>query len=142
VGTAPAPTWLPPFNTALIVVSGVFLVIGLLFIRRKQVALHRASMLTATSFAALFLVVYVARWALYAPTHFTGEGPLRAFYFVVLGTHMLLAMVQVPLIVVVLTLALRGQFSRHRRVARITVPVWLYVVVTGWLVYGMLYLRG
>ncbi len=99
-------------------------------------------MLTATSFAALFLVVYVARWALYAPTHFTGEGPLRAFYFVVLGTHMLLAMVQVPLIVVVLTLALRGQFSRHRRVARITVPVWLYVVVTGWLVYGMLYLRG
>ncbi len=142
MGTAPAPTWLPPFNTALIVVSGVFLVIGLLFIRRKQVALHRASMLTATSFAALFLVVYVARWALYAPTHFTGEGPLRAFYFVVLGTHMLLAMVQVPLIVVVLTLALRGQFSRHRRVARITVPVWLYVVVTGWLVYGMLYLRG
>ncbi|HZS02712.1 MAG TPA: DUF420 domain-containing protein [Chloroflexota bacterium] len=136
-----APEWLPPFNTALIVVSGVFLVIGLVFIRRKQVALHRASMLTATTFAALFLVVYVARYVLYAPKHFTGAGPLAVFYYAVLGSHMVLAVAQAPLVVVVLTLALRGRFARHRQFARIAAPIWLYVVVTGWLVYGMLYLR-
>src|SRR3954452_124020 len=110
MGAAPAPPWLPPFNTALIVISGAFLLVGLAFIRRKQVALHRASMLTATTFAALFLVVYVARWLLYAPAHFTGEGPLRVFYYVILVSHMILAVAQGPLIVVVLTLALRGQF--------------------------------
>jgi putative membrane protein len=142
VGAAPTPAWLPPLNTALIVVSGVFLVIGLLFIRRKQVALHRASMLTATTFAALFLVVYVARWALFASAHFSGEGPIRAVYYAILLSHMILAIVQVPLVVVVLTLALRGRFDRHRRVARVTVPIWLYVVVTGWIIYGMLYLRA
>jgi putative membrane protein len=136
-----APDWLPPFNTALIVISGVFLVIGLLFIRRKQVALHRASMLTATTFAALFLVVYVTRYVLYAPRHFVGEGAIAAFYYVLLGSHMILAVVQAPLVVVVLTFALRGNFARHRRLARITVPIWLYVVVTGWIVYGMLYWR-
>ena len=136
-----APAWLPPANTALIVISGVFLVIGLLFIRRKQVALHRASMLTATTFAALFLVVYVARYVLYAPKHFEGEGALAAFYYAVLGSHMVLAVAQAPLVIVVLTFALRGNFARHRQLARIAVPIWLYVVVTGWLVYGMLYLR-
>ena len=142
MGTAYAPTWLPPFNTALIVVSGVFLVLGLIFIRRKEVALHRASMLTGTTFAALFLVVYIARWVLYAPTHFSGEGPIRVFYYFVLIPHMILAVVQAPLVLAVLTLALRGDFARHRRLARITAPIWLYVVVTGWIVYGLLYWRG
>jgi putative membrane protein len=142
VGTVPAPAWLPPFNTALIVVSGVFLVIGLIFISRKQVALHRASMLTATTFAALFLVVYVARWLMYAPAHFSGEGPIRVVYYVILVSHMILAMVQGPLVLVVLYFALRGEFPRHRRLARITAPIWLYVVVTGWIVYGLLYLRA
>ncbi len=136
-----APDWVPAFNTALIVISGVFLVVGLVFIRRKQVALHRASMLTATTFAGLFLVVYVTRYALYAPRHFEGAGAIQAFYYAVLGSHMVLAVLQAPLIVVVLTLALRGRFSRHRQIARLAVPVWLYVVVTGWLVYGLLYLR-
>ncbi len=136
-----APEWLPTVNTALIVISGVFLVIGLLFIRRKQVALHRASMLTATAFAALFLVVYVTRYVLYVPKHFVGEGPLAVFYYTVLGSHMVLAVAQAPLVVVVLTLALRGRFARHRQLARIAVPIWLYVVLTGWLVYGLLYLR-
>ena len=142
MGTELAPAWLPPFNTGLIVVSGVFLLVGLFFIRRKQVALHRGSMLTATTFAALFLVVYVARYFLYATKHFEGEGAIRVFYFAVLGSHMVLAVVQVPLVLAVLAFALRGQFTRHRRLARITTPIWLYVVLTGWLVYGMLYLRG
>ncbi len=141
MGTTLAPAWLPPFNTGLILVSGAFLVMGLLFIRRKQVALHRASMLTASTFAALFLVVYVARFVLFAPKHFEGEGLLRAIYYVVLGSHMVLAVAQGPLVVVVIALALRGRFDRHRKLARIAAPIWLYVVVTGWLVYAMLYLR-
>ena len=141
MGTEHAPAWLPPFNTALIVVSGVFLVLGLLFIRRKDVARHHASMLAATAFASLFLVVYVARYVLYMPKHFEGEGPLRVFYFAVLGSHMVLAVLQMPLVLAVLWLALRGRFDRHRRWARIAAPVWLYVVVTGWMVYAMLYMR-
>jgi putative membrane protein len=142
MGSAPAPAWLPPFNTALIVVSGVFLLLGLWFISRKQIAPHRASMLTATTFAALFLVVYITRWLLYAPRHFEGEGPIRAFYYGVLISHMILAIVQGPLVVATLFQALRGNFARHRRLARITVPIWLYVVVTGWIVYVLLYARG
>ncbi|HLI28543.1 MAG TPA: DUF420 domain-containing protein [Chloroflexota bacterium] len=141
MGTQPAPAWLPPLNTGLIVVSGVFLLLGLYFIRRKQVALHRASMLTAASFAALFLVVYVARWALYAPRHFEGEGLLRTVYWAVLGSHMVLAIVQAPLVVAVIGLALRGRYARHRRLARFTVPIWLYVVISGWIVYILLYWR-
>lgn len=141
MGTQPAPEWLPPLNTGLIVVSGVFLLLGLYFIRRKQIAPHRAGMLTAASFAALFLVVYVARWLLYAPKHFEGEGLIRAVYWLVLGSHMVLATLQAPLVLAVIGLALRGQYARHRRLARLTVPIWLYVVVTGWIVYALLYWR-
>ncbi|MBX5493247.1 MAG: DUF420 domain-containing protein [Chloroflexi bacterium] len=137
----PAPAWLPPFNTGLILVSGVFLLLGLYFIARKQVARHHASMLTATTFAALFLVVYVARWALYAPKHFEGDGLIRTVYWLILGSHMLLAMVQAPLVLATLVLALRGSFAHHRRLARLTVPVWLYVAITGWIVYALLYWR-
>jgi putative membrane protein len=141
MGTTYAPEWLPPFNTALIVISGVFLVLGLLAIRRKQVALHRASMLTATTFATLFLVVYVARYIMFLPKHYEGDGLLRVLYFAILGSHMVLAVLQMPLVLAVLWFALRGRFDRHRPLARITAPIWLYVVVTGWIVYVMLYWR-
>ena len=142
MGTALAPSWVPPFNTSLIVVSGAFLVLGLFFIRRKQVALHGASMLDATTFAAQIRVVYVGRYWLYAPKHADGSRPIRAFYFVVLGTHIILAVLQVPLVLYTLSLALRAEWPRHRRFARITAPIWLYVVVTGWIVYGLLYMRS
>ena len=79
---------------------------------------------------------------MFAPAHFSGEGPIKVFYYAILISHMILAIAQVPLVLTVLTFALRGQFARHRRLARITVPVWLYVVATGWIVYGMLYMRG
>lgn len=134
-----APLWLTTLNTALIVVSGIFLGLGVFFIRRQQVARHRASMLTATMFAALFLVVYVARALTFETKLFAGEGLGRLFYLVVLGSHTVLAIVVGPLVLVVLYRALKGQFARHRRLARLTVPIWLYVVVTGWLIYMMLY---
>jgi putative membrane protein len=134
-----APLWLPLLNTALIVVSGCFLALGYSFIRRKRVEAHRRSMLTATIFAALFLVVYVARALLFETRVFAGQGPLRAVYLVILVSHTVLAIAVGPLVLVTLRRALRGEFARHRRLARLTAPVWAYVVLTGWVIYMMLY---
>jgi putative membrane protein len=131
--------WLPPFNTALIVVSGLFLLLGYVFIRRKEVARHRAAMLTATVFAALFLVVYVTRFLLFQPKIFAGEGLVRAVYLVILVSHTVLAVAVGPLALVTLRRALQAQYRRHRQIARVTLPIWLYVVATGWTVYLMLH---
>jgi putative membrane protein len=132
-------TLVPLVNTSLIVISGVFLLIGYYFIRTKQVILHRRAMLTATTFAALFLVVYVARALLFPTKFFAGEGLLRVVYLAVLISHTILATVVGPLVLVVLYRAFKGQFPKHRKLARLTLPIWLYVVVTGWLIYLMLY---
>ena len=131
-------TWLPPLNTALIVVSGVFLLLGYYFVRRGEIARHRRAMLTATVFAALFLVVYVARYFLMQPKIFAGEGAVRAIYLAILISHTILAVAVGPLVLVTLSRALRRQYRRHRQIARVTLPIWLYVVVTGWTVYLML----
>jgi putative membrane protein len=134
-----APLWLPLLNAALIVISGLFLTIGYIFIRRKQVQLHRRSMITATIFAGLFLVVYVTRYLLFDTKIFAGEGVVRIVYLVILISHTILAIAVGPLVLVTLRRALRGDYSRHRALARITAPVWAYVVVTGWVIYMMLY---
>ena len=134
-----APLWLPLLNTALIVVSGCFLVLGYTFIRRKRVEAHRRSMLTATVFAALFLVVYVVRALLFETRLFAGQGPIRAIYLAILVSHTILAIAVGPLVLLTLRRALRGDFARHRKLARLTAPVWAYVVVTGWVIYMMLY---
>jgi putative membrane protein len=135
----PLEAWLPLVNTSLIVVSGVFLVLGYAFIRRRWVTWHKRAMLTATVFAALFLVVYIARFVLMQPKVFAGEGAVRAVYLAILFSHMILAVAVGPLALVTLWRALRAQSGQHRRVARVTLPIWLYVVVTGWTVYAMLY---
>ncbi len=133
---------LPTANAALIVVSGVFLGLGYVFIRTKRVAWHRRSMLAATVFAALFLVVYDTRWAIFPTKLFPGEGLLRSVYFTVLISHMIVAAAVAPFAFVTLRRALRGRFQQHRQIARITLPMWLYSVVTGWVVYWMLYHLG
>lgn len=134
-----AETWVPMFNMTLIVISGVFLLAGYVFIRLKRVRLHRASMLTAATFAALFLVVYVTRALLLPTKQYTGEGAIRTFYLVLLGSHIIVAAAVAPFAIVTLRRALTGRYELHRRIARVTVPMWLYAVVTGWLVYVMLY---
>ncbi|MFN8635079.1 MAG: DUF420 domain-containing protein [Chloroflexota bacterium] len=135
----PAPEWVALLNTSLIVISGVFLLIGYFFIRRRQVEYHKRSMLTATVFAALFLVVYVSRAMLFETRVFAGEGLIRTVYLFILVTHTILAILVGPFALVTLRRALRGEFPKHRRIARITFPMWLYVVVTGWLIYWMLH---
>ncbi len=134
-----APLWLPLLNSALIVVSGLFLTIGYVFIRRKQIQLHRRSMITATVFAGLFLVVYVTRYLLFDTKIFAGDGVVRIIYLAILISHTILAIAVGPMVLVTLRRALRGDYTRHRALARITAPVWAYVVVTGWVIYMMLY---
>lgn len=135
----PLDVWLPALNTAVIGVSGVALLTGFAFIKRRRIEAHKRAMLTATVFAALFLIVYVVRWALLGSKPFTGEGAIRVVYFAVLISHIALAIGIVPLVLLTLRRALRQEFDAHRRLARLTLPLWLYVVITGWIVYALLY---
>jgi putative membrane protein len=130
---------LPLINTILIVISGIALLIGYRFIRKGEIQRHKWSMLTATTFAALFLVVYLTRSALYGSKLFAGHGVVRVIYLAILVSHTILATAVAPIVLVVLYRALRKQYARHKRLARKALPIWLYVVVTGWLIYMMLY---
>lgn len=130
-------------STACIVLSGTSLLLGWYFIRaRRAVAAHRNTMLAATSLAALFLVFYVTRWSVYGSKHFDGAGGWQLAYVAVLVPHIILAVALVPLALRLLYLALRKRdFAAHRRLARVTLPVWLYVAASGWLIYYLLYVK-
>ena len=131
--------WLPAANAALIVISGVCLVIGYLLIRRRQILWHRRMMLTASVFAAGFVVLYVTRWALFGSKSYEGDGLGRLLYFGILISHIIIAISVAPLAFVTLRRALGGRFQKHRQIARVTLPLWIYTAVTGWVVYAMLY---
>jgi putative membrane protein len=131
--------WLPEVNAALIVVSGAFLIVGYVCIRNKKIAWHRRSMITATVFAALFLVVYVTRYALFGSKIYPGDGVSRVIYFAILIPHIIIAIAIAPLAYVTLRRAFGRRFQKHRQIARITVPLWIYTAVSGWVVYLMLY---
>ena len=132
---------LTALSTTCIVLSGLSLLLGWWFIRaRDDVTAHRNAMLAATAFAGLFLVTYVTRWALHGSKPFGGTGWLRTVYFANLVPHVILAMAVGPLAVTLIWLALvRQDWDRHMRLGRITLPIWLYVAASGWLVYWMLY---
>jgi uncharacterized membrane protein YozB (DUF420 family) len=130
---------LPHLNAALNAASFVLLVAGLYNISRGRVRAHRVFMLSALMVSALFLVSYVVYHAQYGSVRFMGQGLVRPVYFIILITHVVLAVGIVPLIFVTVRRALRGDFVRHRRIARWTYPLWLYVSITGVVVYLMLY---
>jgi len=130
---------LPALNAALNAVAATLLVTGHAFVRRGEIARHRACMLSAFLVSVAFLASYVAYHAQAGSVRFTEPGWPRVVYFAVLATHVPLAALIVPLALVTLWRALRGQFARHARIARWTYPVWLYVSVTGVMVYLMLY---
>ena len=130
---------LPALNATLNGVATLFLVAGYVFIRRRQIAAHRASMLSALTASALFLVSYVIYHANAGSKPFPGTGPVRTVYFVILITHIVLAAAIVPMVLMTVSRALRGRFDRHASIARRTLPVWLYVSVTGVVIYVMLY---
>ena len=130
--------FLPALNALLNGLSAVALVTGFCFIRAGRIAAHRASMFTAFVFSSLFLVTYITNHALHGDMHFHGQGAVRSFYFPLLISHIALSMVALPLILITFFLSLSGRFPTHRRVARVTFPIWLYVSVTGVVVYAML----
>jgi uncharacterized membrane protein YozB (DUF420 family) len=130
---------LPHLNALLNATSFVLLVCGLFFILRGRVRMHRACMISALVVSSLFLVSYVVYHAQYGSMRFKGQGFVRPLYFSILFTHVVLAVAIVPLVTITLRRALRGDFVRHRRIARWTYPLWLYVSVTGVVVYLMLY---
>jgi putative membrane protein len=132
-------SFLPHVNALLNTTSALLLLAGFRFIRLGRIQAHRNCQVTAVATSSLFLISYLTYHYHHGATRFTGQGIVRPFYFALLTTHTILAVVIVPLILVTLYRAARGDFIRHRRIARWTLPLWLYVSVTGVIVYLMLY---
>ena len=129
---------LPAVNAVLNSLTAVALLIGFYFIRLKNVLAHRASMGTAFALGGLFLLSYVAYHSQVESTHFGGVGAIRTVYFLLLLSHIGLAVVTVGLVLFTLYFALTGQYTKHKAIARWTFPIWLYVSITGVIVYFMI----
>jgi uncharacterized membrane protein YozB (DUF420 family) len=130
---------LPAVNATLNAISGILLICGWLLIKRGDRRRHRAAMLAAFTASALFLISYVVYHLNVGSVPFQGRGPVRVIYFAILITHIILAAAILPLALITLSRALAQRFDRHRQIARWTLPVWLYVSVTGVVIYVMLY---
>jgi uncharacterized membrane protein YozB (DUF420 family) len=130
---------LPALNALLNATSAVLLFVGWRLIRHGRREAHRRAMLAAVACSTLFLVSYLVYHAQVGSVRFQGQGPIRAVYFTVLLTHTILATAIVPLVLMTLVRALQERFDRHRRLARVTLPLWGYVSVTGVVIYVMLY---
>lgn len=129
----------PALNAALNGTSAILLLSGYCFIRRRKVTAHRACMVAAFLTSTAFLISYLIYHARVGSVPFQGQGWIRPVYFFILFTHIVLAASIVPLALVTLSRALREQFDRHKRIARWTLPIWLYVSVTGVVIYFLLY---
>ncbi len=129
----------PAINAMLNGSSAVFLIAGFIAIRRRDVSLHKRCMVAAFLASSVFLASYLARFYLSGTHRYPGVGWDKSLYLVILFSHMVLAALVVPMVLRALYLALRGRFESHRRLARWTWPVWIYVSVTGVIVYAMLY---
>ena len=131
--------YLPHLNACLNGASALLLITGFTFIRSRNVVAHRACQIAALVVSLLFLASYLTYHYHHGATRFQGTGLARPIYFTVLTSHTILAIVIVPLVILTFYRAFRGDFSKHRRIARITLPLWLYVSITGVIVYLMLY---
>jgi putative membrane protein len=130
--------FLPLLNALLNGLSATALCGGMYFIKHRNVPAHRASMLAAFGFSFLFLVSYIVNHAIHGDTHFPGNGTARTVYLSILSSHIVLSVVALPLVLTTLFFALSHRFAIHRRVARVTFPIWLYVSVTGVVVFAVL----
>jgi uncharacterized membrane protein YozB (DUF420 family) len=131
---------LPAVNASLNGASAAFLIAGYSFIRRGKIMPHRVCMITAFLSSTAFLIFYVYFHLHAGIIRFGGQGWIRPVYFTLLTSHTILAVIIVPLVLITLTRALRERFDRHRAIARWTLPLWLYVSVTGVIIYWLLYL--
>jgi putative membrane protein len=135
----PSVSDLPLVNASLNGVATVLLIVGYLCIRRRRITAHRTAMVAAFATSVLFLVSYLIYHAHAGSRPFPGQGPIRVVYFLILISHIVLAATIPPLAGITLWRAYRRRFDRHRKIARWTLPLWLYVSVTGIVVYLMLY---
>ena len=132
-------TLLPTVNASLNALSGVFLLVGYVLIRRRQITAHRNAMLGAFGSSTIFLISYLVYHAQAGSRPFTGQGSIRYVYFAILISHVILAAAILPMAIVTLSRGLRGRYADHKRIARWTFPTWMYVSITGVIVYVMLY---
>jgi uncharacterized membrane protein YozB (DUF420 family) len=130
---------LPAVNASLNALSGVLLLIGFLMVRTGRIAAHRRLMIAAFATSSLFLICYVVYHAQVGSVRFTRQGFVRPLYFTILITHVTLAAAVLPLAILTLSRGLKARYTPHRRIARWTLPIWMYVSVTGVLVYVLLY---
>ena len=131
-------SFLPPLNAIMNGLSATALLIGFTFIRARRIAAHRASMITAFVFSTLFLAGYIAHHAVHGDVHYPVHATFRTFYLLLLASHIILATLTLPLVLVTFYFSLSGRFPQHRRIARWTFPLWFYVSVTGVITYVML----
>lgn len=131
--------FLPELNAILNGLSAISLTAGFVFIRRRKVMRHRAAMITAFVFSSIFLVSYIANHALHGDTLYPVHNATRTVYLTILASHILLSVIALPIVLITFFLSLSGRFAQHRKLARWTFPLWLYVSVTGVVVYLMLH---
>ena|SRR3984885_13444211 len=130
--------FLPALNAVLNGLAATALLIGFTFIRAHRIAAHRASMIIAFAFSTLFLVSYILHHALHGDVRYPAQAAFRTFYLCLLASHIFLAVIALPLVLVTFFFSLSGRFPQHRKVARWTFPIWLYVSVTGVITFVML----
>jgi putative membrane protein len=130
--------FLPAVNAGFNALAAAFLVAGWVFVKQRRLVAHRNAMIAAFGSSALFFASYVAYHYAHGDTKYTGEGALRLVYFVILATHVVLSMAVVPLALTALWFAYKRRFDRHTRVTRVLLPIWLYVSVTGVVIFFML----
>jgi putative membrane protein len=131
-------SFLPPIYAAINGITAVVLVAGVLAIKNGKRQLHKQLMTTAILLSVLFLVMYVAYHMTTDSTKFGGDGMIRIVYFIILITHILLSIAVIPLVMITYVRALAEKFDKHKKIAKITFPIWLYVAVTGVVVYLMI----
>jgi putative membrane protein len=131
--------FLPSIDALTNGLAAISLIVGYYFITRRNIKAHRRSMITAFIFSSIFLVCYIVNHALHGDALYQGHGPLRIVYFSILISHIVLCIIALPMVLITFFFSLTGRFPQHKKIARFTLPIWLYVSVTGVIVFAMLH---
>ena len=132
------PVFLPPIYATINAITAFLLILAVWAIKNKRKTLHEKLMKTAIGLSVLFLTLYILHHATSSDTHFGGEGAIKYIYFFILITHILLSVLVIPFVLITFVRALNNDFIKHKKIARIAFPLWLYVAVTGVIVYWMI----
>ena len=132
------PVFLPPIYATINAITALLLVFALMAIKRKKIALHQRLMQSCIVLSLLFLVMYIAYHMTTDPTPFLGEGSVKILYFFILISHIILSVALIPLVLISYVRAFQKEFPKHKKISKITFPIWLYVAVTGVIVYIMI----